>query len=174
MSGVDAESWLRVLYGNHGRAIRAVAVRILVDPDRAEDVVQETLIRAWQHRANLDDPSRGSVRGWLVTTAHNVAVSMLRARSRRPPEVPESVESESARQVGDHAGPTTDQIVLQEALTMLSDDQRRVIELIYFADWPIKAVAAELGIPEGTVKSRAFTALKNLQRVMRQHEQVNT
>src|SRR3954467_8953686 len=88
MAGSPAEdSALRALYEQHAPPLLAYAVRLCGgDRGRAEDVVQETLLRAWRHPQALD-PERGPVRSWLFTVARNVAVDAHRARKARPIEV---------------------------------------------------------------------------------------
>src|SRR5438034_7821678 len=81
------EDLVRTLYAEHGDALFAHALRLTSgDRQRAEDLVQETLLRAWQHPEALD-PSRGSVRAWLFTTARNLAIDAWRRRSVRVGEV---------------------------------------------------------------------------------------
>ena len=82
VTGDDADL-LRALYAEHGDALFAHALRLTGgDRQRAEDLVQETLLRAWQHPEALD-PDRGSVRAWLFTTARNLAIDAWRRRSAR-------------------------------------------------------------------------------------------
>ena len=92
MGSEDAEL-LRVLHAEHGDALFAHALRLTGgDRQRAEDLVQETMLRAWQHPQALD-PARGSVRAWLFTTARNLAIDAYRRRNVRrstTPNVPSS------------------------------------------------------------------------------------
>src|SRR6185437_10298447 len=99
----DAEL-LRVLHAEHGDALFAHALRLTGgDRQRAEDLVQETMLRAWQHPQALD-PARGSVRAWLFTTARNLAIDAWRRRNARaaevvtdaPPELPAADETDRA------------------------------------------------------------------------------
>src|SRR5690349_9874368 len=83
------EALIRTLYEEHGRALLAYATRLTGDRAAAEDVVQETLVRAWKHAEDLVE-GRGSVRGWLLTVARNIVTDRVRARAARPTEVPES------------------------------------------------------------------------------------
>ena len=98
MGGRDAGT-LRVLHDEHAGALWHYVFRLTHDRARAEDIVQETLLRAW--RTDLDDDGTGSVRAWLFTVAHRVAIDAYRARSARPQEVGDSVL---------HAVPTADDI----------------------------------------------------------------
>ena len=101
MTGAD-EDVVRALYAEHGDALFAHALRLSGgDRQRAEDLVQETLVRAWRHPDVLD-PERGSVRAWLFTTARNLSIDAWRRRSSRVPEVitdtlPEPPSTDEAR-----------------------------------------------------------------------------
>src|SRR5882724_2910718 len=88
---VRDEALVRSLYEEHGRSLLAYATRLTGDHAAAEDVVQETLVRAWRHADDLEN-GKGSVRGWLLTVARNIVVDRARARASRPQEVEEPAE----------------------------------------------------------------------------------
>jgi RNA polymerase sigma-70 factor (ECF subfamily) len=156
------EALIRALYEEHGRALLAYATRLTGDGAAAEDVVQETLIRAWRHSDVLSN-GQGSVRGWLLTVTRNIITDRYRAKAARPSEVAEVPEKASAPTVQqDHADAVVDSLVLMEALDQLSPDHRDVLVEIYYRGNTVSEAAGRLGIPEGTVKSRAHYALKAL------------
>src|SRR3954471_20432264 len=97
---VPGEDLIRTLYEEHGASLLAYATRLTNDRAAAEDVVQETLLRAWKH-ADVLTEEKGSVRGWLLTVARNIVTDRARARAVRPPEVAEVTESPSVER--DHA-----------------------------------------------------------------------
>ena len=154
------EALVRALYEEHGRALLAYATRLTRDRAAAEDVVQETLMRAWRHPEVLVN-GRGSVRGWLLTVARNIVTDRIRARSARPAEVAES-ESQPAAVDRDHAEQVVDSMVVMTAMDTLSDDHREVLEEVYFRGRSIAETAEVLSIPPGTVKSRCYYALRAL------------
>src|SRR5216117_3558280 len=88
---VPGEDLIRRLYEEHGRSLLAYAVRLTNDRAAAEDVVQETLLRAWKHADDLEH-GIGSVRGWLLTVARNIITDRARARAVRPTEVNQTVD----------------------------------------------------------------------------------
>jgi RNA polymerase sigma-70 factor (ECF subfamily) len=152
---------MRVLYDEHGAALWRYAVHLTGDRARAEDVVQETLLRAWEHPEVAEDPER-SARAWLFTVARNMIIDERRsARFRR--------ESNSLDAAGapEHAGPdevnaALDRLLLGDALAQLSGEHRAVIRRSYYLGWTTAQIAADLQIAEGTVKSRLHYAVRAL------------
>ena len=156
---VADEALLRSLYREHGGAILAYAYRLTGDRAAAEDVVQEALVRAWQHPDSLVN-GRGSVRGWLLTVVRNLVTDKARARASRPQEVAEPpVEVVGAH---DHAEGVVNSMVIGAALRKLSAEHRDVLEQIYLLGATASEAAKVLDIPLGTVKSRSYHALRAL------------
>jgi RNA polymerase sigma-70 factor (ECF subfamily) len=157
------EALIRVLYEEHGRSLLAYATRLTGDRAAAEDVVQETLIRAWKHAGELVE-GRGSVRGWLLTVARNIVTDRLRARAARPTEVAESPASGPVQD--DHAEGVVNTMVVLDALDTLSPEHRDVLVEIYYRGRTVAEAAQMLGVPQGTVKSRSYYALRALRVAM--------
>lgn len=153
------EALIRALYEEHGRALLAYAQRLTGDRSAAEDVVQETLIRAWKNPDSLVN-GKGSVRGWLLTVARNIITDRYRAKAARPTEVAESPGKPPVEK--DHADAVVDSMLVMEALDRLSPDHRDVLREIYFQGRSVAEAAKALGVPPGTVKSRSHYALKAL------------
>jgi RNA polymerase sigma-70 factor (ECF subfamily) len=151
---------LRALYDAHALALLAYALR-LCDGDRAlaEDLVQETLVRAWRHLDRLD-PAAGPVRPWLFTVAQHLAIDAHRARRARPPEVGD-VALDAVPGL-DRIESTLNRIVVTDALQSLSKEHRAVIVETYYRGRTVAETAGVLGIPPGTVKSRCYYALRAL------------
>ncbi|AXI77401.1 sigma-70 family RNA polymerase sigma factor [Peterkaempfera bronchialis] len=156
------EALIRSLYEEHGRALLAYAVRLTSDHAAAEDVVQETLIRAWRHPEVLVN-GKGSIRGWLLTVARNIITDRYRAKAARPTEVHESPANPPVER--DHAEAVVDSMFVLEALDRLSPDHRDVLREIYLRGRTVTETATTLGLPVGTVKSRSHYALKALREI---------
>lgn len=163
MRVVDADhEWITAAYAAHGRELYRFAYRSLGDRGLAEEAVQTTYLRAWR-AADRFDEHLGSLRTWLFAIVRNVVVDLARARSVRPALPPGSVDTGG---VGEHHDGEIDQLILswqvEEALRKLSPDHRTVLVETYYRARPYGEVAAELGVPVGTVKSRVFYALRAL------------
>ncbi len=147
------------LVAEHGAVLCRFCRRLLPDdPGRAEDVAQETLLRAWRHRTILESPEP-AVRSWLFKVARNIVIDQWRSpRTSRETSVAEVPEGGT--------GDETDRLLLSwvvaEALTQLSPEHRAVLLECYYCGRPVAEAAARLGVPEGTVKSRTHYALRAL------------
>ena len=152
---------MRTLYAEHAGPLLGYVLKLTDgDRQRAEDVVQETLLRAWRHPESLD-PSRGSLRPWLWTVARNIVVDAARARRARPFEVA-AEDALAAVSVDDQIERALLSWEVAEALGTLSADHRAVLIETYYRGRTVAEAADALGIPAGTVKSRAFYALRAL------------
>jgi RNA polymerase sigma-70 factor (ECF subfamily) len=156
----DEVALMQQLHDQHATALWHHCLRLTgYDRARAEDLVQETLLRAWRHRSILDSPP-SAVSAWLMTVSRNLLIDEWRTRRSRSEvtvaEVPERGEPVD----------TTDRLlqswVVAEAVTKLSPDHRAVLRECYYGGRPVAEAAQRLGIPEGTVKSRTHYALRAL------------
>lgn len=153
------------LYDEHATALWHYAWRLTGDPSRAQDVVQETLLRAWQHPEVANDRER-SARSWLFTVARHMIIDESRSlRFRREVSAPDGSG------VPEPAGPddvnaALDRMLINEALAQLTPDHRAVVARSYVLGWTTGEIAADLGIADGTVKSRLHYALRTLRRIL--------
>ena len=168
-AAVADEALIRSLYEEHGRALLAYATRLTNDRAAAEDVVQETLVRAWRHPDSLVN-GKGSVRGWLLTVTRNIITDRYRARSARPAEVAETPVTTAVQ--ADHADSVVNSMVVLDALERLSPEHRDVLTEIYFRGRSVAEAAQTLGVPPGTVKSRSYYALRAMRQTFGGSRQV--
>jgi len=151
---------MRVLYEEHSAALWRYAMRLTGDAARSEDVVQETLLRAWKHPEVVEDTEH-SVRAWLFTVARNIIIDESRsARFRRESGSLDASPMESAGP--DEVNAALDRLLLGDALVQLSAEHRAVIRRSYYLGHTTAQIAAELQIAEGTVKSRLHYAVRAL------------
>lgn len=159
------DALLRTLHEEHGDALQAYAQRLCQgDRQRAEDLVQETLLRAWRHPASMD-PAQGSVRAWLFTTARNLAIDAWRRRSVRVAEVVTDQLPEPLPEVNE-ADRAVEAWTIAEALNRLSPAHREVLMECFYRGRSVAEAAVRLGVPPGTVKSRTHYALRALRVVL--------
>lgn len=152
---------MRVLYDEHAGALWRYALRLTRDPARAEDIVQETLLRAWRHpevTADVDRP----VRAWLFTVARNMIIDERRSVRFRREGGPPDREHANEPAAPDEVDAALDRILLSTALRQLSDEHLAVVRRAYYQGWTTGQIAADLNIPEGTVKSRLHYAVRAL------------
>lgn len=157
----EAAAAIRTLYEENAAFVLSYVTGLLGDRYLAEDVVQETMLRAWHHCGRFS-AEKGSVRGWLLRVAHNIAMDNLRMRRSRPTEVTECSAPEPC--VGDHAEAVVTALHVRHLLAQLSPGHRSVIEQVYLNGLTAAEAAVVLGIPEGTVFSRAYYGLRVLRR----------
>ena len=154
---------LRALHDQHAHALWSYVVGLTGgDHGKAQDVVQETLLRAWRNLAGLDQLD-GSGRGWLFTVAKRIVIDEWRAASRRPAvstdHVPEQLVEDTTQQ-------TVDRHLVRNALRTLSTEHRQVLFECYFRGASVAEAASTLGLPTGTVKSRTHYALHALRQAI--------
>lgn len=158
-TAVSERDLLRALHDEHAAALWAFAVRLTGgDRSAAEDVVQETLFRAWKQADNpvFTDAQPSAARSWLYTVARRIIIDEWRSRRVRPErlvaEVPDSGTADLAEQL-------VESRLIADALARLTPDHRAVLVELYYRRATVKEAATKLGIAEGTVKSRAHYAL---------------
>jgi RNA polymerase sigma-70 factor, ECF subfamily len=151
---------MQELHDEHAAVLWACCVRLTKgDRPRAQDVVQETLLRAWRNPKVLDR-SQGSARAWLFTVARNLVIDEWRTRRAQlevsTAQVPERTP------VGDETDRLLQSWVVADALSRLSEDHRLVLVECYYRGRSVAEAARRLDIPEGTIKSRTHYALRAL------------
>lgn len=155
------ERALEELQREHGPALLSFLLGLTQgDRQRAEDLVQETLVRAWLHPEAFDS-AYTSMRPWLFTVARRLAIDARRSRLSRPTEIGDDLLAVTA----DPADATESAVAaldVRAAVRGLRPEHRAVLVRLYFHGLTVNEAAAELGIPAGTVKSRSHYALRQL------------
>jgi RNA polymerase sigma-70 factor (ECF subfamily) len=151
---------VREAYAAHSGELYGFALRSLGDSGLAEEAVQETFVRAWRAGERFD-PEIGSLRTWLFAILRNVVIDLGRARASRPRVAEGGIEPS--------VEPLEQALLswqIEEAMRRIGEDHRRVLIETHFRGRPYNEVGAELGVPEGTVKSRVYYGLKALRVVL--------
>jgi RNA polymerase sigma-70 factor (ECF subfamily) len=155
---------LRALHDEHAGALWAYVVRLTGDRGRAEDVVQETLLRAWRNPRVLDQ-SQGSPRAWLFTVARRIVIDEWRSRQSRP-----EIATADPPDMG--VADASDQVVASEVMTTalrtLSPLHREVLLECYYRGSSVEEASRRLGVAPGTIKSRSHYALRALRSALQE------
>jgi RNA polymerase sigma-70 factor (ECF subfamily) len=156
---------LRALYRTYAGELYGFALNALGDRGTAEEIVQEVFTRVWRH-AEAYDPERGSVRTWLYQIARHAIIDMRRRASVRPPLALQepSPDSDPAEGLSIERAMLGWQVAT--ALDRLSPEHRQVIRLAHVQGLSVREIAERCGLPEGTVKSRTWYALRSLRLVL--------
>lgn len=161
----DGEERLRRIHSEHGSVLLAFATRLCGgDRQRAEDVVQEVLVRAWRH-PEVSDGGNDGERAWLMTVTRNVAIDQFRALRSRPSEVGgDALDWVPQQPTSDDIERAVEAWTVAAALDDLPEHHRSVLIETFFRGRSVAEAAQALGIPAGTVKSRSYHALRALRR----------
>lgn len=161
----DHTAW-SILIQQHQEAIFRLAYLLLGDADEAEDVAQETFIRAFRMLERFD--TTRPLRPWLLRISSNLAHNHHRGVSRYLAALHRFYQSKLVESSGDEPEQRMEARALWQAMRRLDEKDQQVIYLRYFLDLPVPEVAETLNIPSGTVKSRLSRALERLRTVIEQ------
>ena len=160
------QSALRSFYARHQVRTYRFILRLVRNEAIAEELTNEVFMEVWRSAAKYE--GRSSPSTWMLSIAHNRSVSVLRKRQD------ENWDEDSASQIADDdddpevtAQKTDKGVLLRQCLNKLSDEHRKIIDLVYYHEKSISEVSAIVGIPEATVKTRMFYARKRLSEVMK-------
>jgi RNA polymerase sigma-70 factor, ECF subfamily len=166
----DGGEALRLLVDRYSGVLYGLGLRLLGDRGMAEELVQDTFVRLWRSAGRFD-PERGSVRTFVYAIARNAAIDLRRRAASRPLGGP---ELEQAGTIADDDEEPFELLMLglelRDAMRALSDKHREALELLYDEDLSQRQAAARLGVPLGTVKTRAHHALRALRAELERRE----
>ncbi|BBH18586.1 RNA polymerase sigma factor [Nocardioides baekrokdamisoli] len=161
----DGDRLLRTLHDEHGAALWRYALSLTGgDAAQAQDVVQETLLRAWRN-PNAFEPERGSARAWLYTVARRIVIDDHRSARRRHESVTDHVPEPRTEDAVDQI---VDREVLRQALSRLTPEHREVLRQCYYRGRSVAEAAEALSISPGTVKSRTHYAIRALRAALQE------
>ena len=156
------EDVVAAIYRDHGTALRRFVLSASRDPQLADDVVQETVLRVWQQAPQIT----GSLRSYLFRTARNIMIDNYRKAQRRPQEAGEPRCWRTRRSGAERVDDLLNKVLMEEALLRLSAEHRDVLVALHYRRYTVQEASAQLNIPSGTVKSRAFYAVRALRTIL--------
>ena len=167
----DADAAIRLLYARYAPALRRYVERFSPEEASADDIVQETFIRAWRHLPQLSS-GKFPVRPWLFRVARNLLIDADRAARSRPI----TVRARAAEEGHDDTGLSRvlDQQIVADALHRLSPAHRAVLVETFYQGRTLTKVARQLGIPDSTARSRLHYALHALRRQLEDREAIES
>lgn len=168
-AGLRTDHEVRAAYDLYGGELFGFAFRALEDRQLAEDVVQETFVRAWRSQPGFD-PQQGSMRTWLFAIARNgVMDAMRRRRVREGPGCSSWDAVSELSSAGDPADQLLERIQLEEALERLSPQHREAVVEVYFGGRTSAELGADLGISASTMRSRVYYGVRALRLVLEEN-----
>lgn len=153
------------LYDNYSAAIYGVVYRMLQKEDTAADVMQEAFVKIWKNILKYDS-KKGSIYTWMLNIARNTAIDKLRKIKRENHVEIQTFENFVSTSKIHQTSMKVDHLGVREVVDSLDPDQKIIIDYLYFGGYTQQEVSDELGIPLGTVKTRARTALKKLRKTL--------
>jgi RNA polymerase sigma-70 factor (ECF subfamily) len=165
----DPDAVIRELYSHYAKALHGYVGQFCPDRSSADDIVQETFIRAWRHLPQLSADGR-PVRPWLFRVARNLLIDANRAARARPTTVP----GQEAGAAGTDSGleEILDRQLVSAALAHLSPAHQTVLVETFYRGGTMATVARELGVPHGTARSRLHYALDAMRRQLQEHDAI--
>ncbi len=163
--GAGEPQALGELYDLYAGLVNGLVLRIVRDRSDAEDVVQEVFVQAWR-QAGRFDASRGTPEAWLCTIARSRALDRLRRRAARREDPNDDLSEPRASRAPSNAPQAEVALAVRQALHGLNHEQRSALELAYYEGLSQSEIAARLGQPLGTVKTRIRTAMLRLRSVL--------
>ena len=164
---------LETLYDRYGQPVYSLALRIVRDPETAEELTQEVFVRLWRYAATFD-PARGRFPGWLLGIAHNLSLNEVRRWQSRPQKADlPGDDDERAYDPVDESADSAEAAWLNirreaivGAMKQLPEAQQRAIELAFFGGYTHLEIANMLGDPLGTIKSRIRIGMQRLKQLL--------
>jgi RNA polymerase sigma-70 factor, ECF subfamily len=159
-AGGDADA-LAKLYDRYASALLAAGERMLGSRRDAEDLLHDVFVEVWQQAGDYD-AVRGSVKSWLFLRMRSRAIDRLRLASKKNVELGDHVLATATRELAEDPVLSPDRAQVRLTLEVLPPDQRVAIELAYFGGLSGAQIAAQLGVPLGTIKTRLALGMSKL------------
>ncbi len=160
------QSAFSYLYDNYSGALFGLIYKMVNDKELAEDILQEAFVKIWNNFSNYDN-AKGRLFTWMINLTRNLTIDTLRSKGYKKQSKIRSDEN-SVNNLSDntHAAEKFDAMGIRKQLTLLTNDQKQIIDLAYFGGFTQDEISKQLGIPLGTVKTRMRAAILELRKVL--------
>lgn len=166
----DRDAFSR-LFDHFAPRLKAFGIRSGADPETAEELAQEAMISVWR-KADSFDPGKAAVSTWIFAIARNKRIDKLRRENRPEIEEEDYADQMSAPAAADATlEAAQNQVMLRKSIAALPKEQATIVEMAFYEDKSHSAIAEELSLPLGTVKSRIRLALNRLREEMKEFEE---
>ncbi len=162
------EQAIGLLYDRYAPALYGIVLRIVHSKEVAEDVMQETFVKAWRN-GSAYDTSKGTLFTWLLHIARNTAIDKTRSAAFRRNRRVQTLDKDIYHTPDLRAEPNPECIGLDKLVNGLDEKHRILIDLIYFQGYTHAEVTERLNVPLGTVKTRLRIALRELRKLFEEH-----
>ncbi|MTI41267.1 RNA polymerase sigma factor [Fulvivirga lutimaris] len=160
------KSALSYLYDNYSAAIYGAISRIINDEDVAEEVLQDAFMKYWDKIGSYDD-SKGRLFTWMLNLARNLSIDKLRSKEIKKTKKTDDISTNVYNVENENLiYQNEESIGVKDLMKNLREEERKIVEMVYFKGYTQSEIADETGIPLGTVKTRLRMALKNLRSVL--------
>ena len=161
------EGALKLLYDKYGAALLHIILRITPSKELAEEILQDVFVKIWK-KASQYNAGKGRLFTWMAQIARNTAIDATRLNNYKKESKTESIEIIVNKNEPHDDSITIEDVGLKRVVGKLEENQRQLIDYLYFRDFTQKETSEALGIPLGTVKTRARMAIKALRQVLGQ------
>ena len=160
------ESAFSYLYDHYSGALNGIIFRMINDTGLAEDILQEAFVKIWNNFSSYD-PSKGRLFTWMLNITRNLAIDTIRSKGYKKQSKIQSSEN-AVDNVSNNINEKErfDALGLRNQVTLLKEDQKRIIDLAYFEGFTQNEISQKLGIPLGTVKTRMRSAISELKKIV--------
>lgn len=153
------------LYDNYAGALNSVILKLISDPHLAEDILQEAFIKIWNNFPSYD-PSKGRLFTWMLNITRNLTIDTIRSKGYKNQAKIQNSDNAVSYSGSINENDKFDNLRIREQTMLLSEDQKRVIDLAYFEGFTREEISKKLGIPLGTVKTRIRSAISVLKKLL--------
>lgn len=155
------------LYDHYAPSLYGVIYRILSSEEVAQDILQETFVKVWNSIEQYDT-TKGKLFTWVLNIARNAAIDKLRSKEHKNLQQRDSLNNRQVRNKTDNSQQIGEYIGFNDVLKKLREEHRLIIDMMYFEGYTQAEIADKLGIPLGTVKTRARAALEHLRALLQE------